>query len=349
VNRTIGSVDQELFTVAKRLNPDPNGNARHRTVGIVDANAILSSVDNDCRNGWDSRLLRSTLYGSTTLFAADHVWGEIYRGLPKIAKSSPVPLADLLARFETEYLPAMRFVTMSNEDEPSPLVLQITDLDDRPTGQLALLIGPVIVFSEDKHLRRPGFAPPDWRAAAGHTAVVAEAAGQERVIGVALTLPLAGVWSGSGALGRRIGIPRWLPGVALIASLGLAVYRLWQDPARWATAIDLGGKFAEKVLGDLAEQNRLKLAGLAGIGKVIFTPAEEPTARQQVAIVLACSSEPLLASELHGLLVDTFPTDLIPSLQVVRTVLTEGSEFVRVERYRWQIGREMGPWRGQDR
>lgn len=131
----------------------------HLTVGIVDANAVLSSVDNDCRYDRTSRLLRSTLSDSTTLYAADHVWGEIYETLPKIAASSPVPLKELRARFETFYLPAIRFVTVTMPDELHPLVKATVDLDDRPTGQLAHLIAPVIVFSGDKHLRNPGFAP----------------------------------------------------------------------------------------------------------------------------------------------------------------------------------------------
>ena len=44
--------------------------------------------------------------------------------------------------------------------------IAITDPDDVPTGQLAKLIAPCVVFSEDKHLSKPGLAPPAWRDAA---------------------------------------------------------------------------------------------------------------------------------------------------------------------------------------
>lgn len=158
-------MNQDLLTLSTR--PDAYAGSSHQTIGIVDTNAVLSSLDNDCRTGWDSRLLRSTLLGNTTLYAADHVWVEIYRRLPRIAETSPVPLADLRARFEAEYLPAMRFVTLSAEDEPHPRVLEITDLDDRPTGQLAMLIAPVIVYSATSTSsvrglpRRTGAPPPD--------------------------------------------------------------------------------------------------------------------------------------------------------------------------------------------
>ena len=53
-----------------------------------------------------------------------------------------------------------------NRTNDEPQVLAITDPDDVPTGQLAKLIAPFIVFSEDKHLRRPGLAPADWRLVA---------------------------------------------------------------------------------------------------------------------------------------------------------------------------------------
>ena len=341
-------MDEEQVTLAARVTPDPYGNATHQTVGIVDADAILSSVDNDCRHGRTSRLLRSTAFNSTTLYAADHVLEEIYRKLPKIAASSPVPLADLRTRFDTRYLPVMRFITMSPDDEPHPRVLAISHLADRPTGQLALLIAPVIVFSGDKHLKGPGFAPPNWRAAAAHTAAVAEAALQERATGAALILPIAGLWSGSGALGRRLGAPRWLSGTGLVALLSLGAYRLLHDPARGATTKEVGGKFVMAFLGLMAEQSRLKLAGLTGISNIIFAPTPgETSLRQRVAIVLARSSEALLTTEVHQLIVHNFVDEPASTLAEVRNALTDGSEFVSVDRYRWQFGRVAAPSTGQ--
>lgn len=178
--------------------------------------------------------------------------------------------------------------------------------------------------------------------------MVAEAVGQERATGSVLVLPVAGIWSGSGALGRRLGLPPWLPGAALVALLGVGAHCLLLDPARRATARDVRGKFAERFFGLLAEQSQLKLDGLAGISKVIFSPAlDDPTVRQQVAIVLARSPGALLDREVHELVAYNFGDHPVPSLQQVRDTLTEGSEFVRVDRYRWQLGRQAGPWSGQ--
>lgn len=127
VIRSVETMNQMQVPLATRATPDPFGNPTHRTVGIVDANAILSSVDNDCRNNRNSRLLRSTAFNSTTLYAADHVWEEIYRRLPKIAKSSPVPLAalGLGSRPGTSQAcgssPCQRRTSRISESRPSPI------------------------------------------------------------------------------------------------------------------------------------------------------------------------------------------------------------------------------------
>ncbi|HEX3955939.1 MAG TPA: hypothetical protein VHZ03_04820 [Trebonia sp.] len=145
-----------------------------RFLGLIDANAILSSVDNDGRKGphWRSRLLRMTSGGITVLYAPDHIYTEVYRRLLKIARSSPVPLDVLRERFEAEYLPVLRCVTVDTAVIADPRVLAITDADDVSTEQLAKLIAPCVVFSEDRHLRshawprrhggRPRSSPSTW-------------------------------------------------------------------------------------------------------------------------------------------------------------------------------------------
>ncbi len=166
---TVIIMDYEQVTgILASMRLDPYCSLTPRFLGVVDANAILSSVDNDCRKGphWRSRLLRMTSGGTAVLYAPDHIYTEVYRRLPKIARSSPVPLDALRERFEAEYLPALRYVTVDTAAIADPQVLAITDPDDVPTGQLAKLIAPCVVFSEDRHLRKPGLAPPAWREAA---------------------------------------------------------------------------------------------------------------------------------------------------------------------------------------
>ncbi len=159
---TVTIMDYEQVTgILASMRLDPYCSLTPRLLGVVDANAILSSVDNDCRKGphWRSRLLRMTSDGTAVLYAPDHIYTEVYRRLPKIARSSPVPLDVLRERFEASTCPYLRYVTVDTAAIADPQVLAITDPDDLPTGQLAKLIAPCVVFSEDRHLQaRPGTA-----------------------------------------------------------------------------------------------------------------------------------------------------------------------------------------------
>src|SRR5450759_5034609 len=118
----------------------------------------------------------------------------------------------MCAREELKLPARRRFVTVSMPDLLDPRVLAITDTDDRPTGPLALLTAPVVVFSADKQLRHPGFASSNWRETAKGTAMVAEASGKLLVMVIAATLPVAGACWGSNVVGTQLGIPRWVPG-----------------------------------------------------------------------------------------------------------------------------------------
>jgi hypothetical protein len=57
--------------------------------------------------------------------------------MPRIARSSPVPLDGLRAMFEAEYLPALRYITVDSTAIAVPQVLVITDSDEVPTRQLS--------------------------------------------------------------------------------------------------------------------------------------------------------------------------------------------------------------------
>jgi len=59
--------------------------------------------------------------------------------------------------------------------------------------------------------------------------------------------------------------------------------------------------------------------------------------------------EPLLAREVQQRLLRLFSDDCVPTVAEIRAALRDGPEFVQPERYRWQFGREDGPWRGRYR
>jgi hypothetical protein len=332
---------ERLAAVAGETRLDPYCSLRPRFLGLTDANAVLSSVDNDCRNGWRSRLLRMTDRGTASLYAPDHVYWEIYEHLPTVAACGPVPVDDLRQSFEEEYLPVLRFVTMSAEQPADSQVLAITDPDDVPLGQLAKLVAPCVVFSEDRHLRRPGLAPADWRRAAGFAVDVADGHGKEQVVGMAAVGPGWGLIELLKFIGRKTGLPPWLLGLALA---GGGAYFL-RKPERRRT---LGEQLvpALETLSTLIEAAMAQeRRGLAGLREVILPAPEAPTVRQQVAIVLARQREPLLAQEIQDLISEHFAAETVPTTAEVRGVLNHGSEFAEVGRYRWQFGRLTAPWR----
>ena len=341
---TVIIMDYEQVTeVLASMRLDPYCSLTPRFLGVVDANAILSSVDNDCRKGpyWRSRLLRMTSGGTAVLYAPDHIYTEVYRRLPKIARSSPVPLETLRERFETEYLPALRYVTVDTAAIADPQVLAITDPDDVPTGQLAKLIAPCVVFSEDRHLRKPGLAPPAWRDAAQFAVDLASGVTGQRITGNLATLPLRGGAELAAFLSRKTGISPWIiGGITAVA----AAYAL-SSPQRRHTVGKYMVPVAEALVEEMERSAALEQSGIAGLREILLAALPAPDVKQQAAIVLARHNEPLLAREVQQRLLRLFPGDRVPTVAEIRASLRDGPEFVQPEGYRWQFGREAGPWR----
>ncbi|MFD9431456.1 hypothetical protein [Streptomyces sp. NPDC060002] len=331
--------EDQRAPIARRTSLDPYTSSAPHLVGIVDTNALLSSIENDCRKGFRSRLLRMSDAGTATLYAADHVLDETYEHLPRMAERGLVPLATLRAHFEAEYLPALRFVTMSDVDDPDEQVLAITDTDDVPTGWLAKLIAPCVVFSDDKHLKKPGFAPKDWQRAAKSVLDIADGVRDQAVTMNAAALPARGVVGLVKLLGRQTGISPWAIGAVVLSGGAL----LLKKSDRRKSAASFAVKALEVVGTKLEAATAQERQGVEKLREVILAAPSRPTIRQQVAIVLARQAEPLLAAEVHELIDAHFPDEPAADLQAVRIVLEEGSEFVRVQRYRWQLGREVGP------
>lgn len=288
--------DEQFRALVARVPLDPYSWAGPRFLGVVDANAILSSVGNDCRKGswWRSGLLRMTDGGTAVLYAADHVYGEVYEHLPRIARWSKVPVEVLRARFEEQYLPLLRFVTVDMTGVDDPVVLAITDLDDRPTGQLARLVAPCVVFSEDRHLRRPGLAPDDWRLVTTFAVDLAEAAARQyRVKSAAdgFSLPVSAAIELVKFAGRRTGLSPWLIGAAAVA-VGAAVLK---NPERRDAVGRRVMPVVNAISGEMSGAAAQEQRGLRGLQEVMLPAPAVPSVKQQVAIVVARERDPLLA------------------------------------------------------
>lgn len=333
---------EDLVEPVTILRPDIFGDLVHQAVAIVDANAILSSIDNDCRNGWDSRLIRSVSFSSTTFFASDHVYHEVYEKLPKFV-SDTLSLSVLRNRFETAYLPILRFVTVSMPEQIHSQILSILDLDDRPTGQLAQLIAPVIVFSDDKDLINPGFSQRGWRDTAKSTAIIAEGRVQEVMIGTLLSLPVEAIFFVSARLGRRMRVPSWVPGVTLVGLFIAGMRASLFDPIRRAKVKRTALELLEDVAGYYSRYSQRKIGSYTEISKAIYPGLEHLEVKQKISIILARANSPLLAREIRVKIIIQFGEDEVPTLNEVREILVSGSEFIKVGPHRWQFGRFVGP------
>jgi hypothetical protein len=339
--------EEELKLIVASVRLDPYSSGAPRFLGVVDTNAVLSSVVHDCLKGefWRSRLLRMTDRGTAVLYAADHVYGEVYEHLPKMAAWSKVPVDVLRDRFEKRYLPLLRFATVDMAEIVDPVVLAITDVDDRPTGQLAKLVAPCVVFSEDRHLRKPGLAPDNWRLVASFAVDLVEAASrQHQVVSETkgLTLPVSAGIELCKFVGRRTGLSPWLVGAVVVG--GGAFF--FKDPERRAWAKKYVMPIVESIGSEMNGAAAQERRGLVGLREVMLPAPDEASPKQQVAIVVSREREPLLAREIQDRMLTHFPHDLVPTVDEVRTILKDGSEFVQPERYRWQFGRPAGPWRG---
>ncbi|MWA02342.1 hypothetical protein F8568_022455 [Actinomadura sp. LD22] len=315
-----------------------------RFLGIVDTCALLSSIRNDVEHGpqWRSRLLRMTDAGTALLYASDHVYAEVYRRLPKIAQTSSASVEALRQHFERAYLPVLHFVTVEGGASDDPQVLAITDPDDVPTGELAKLIAPCVVFSEDRHLRKPGLAPSRWREVARAGVDLQEAESKRDATSRVVALPLIGMMGLVKVAARRIEVSPWLLGGSLLAATTLFL----RKPPRRKRVGQYATTFFEALAAEYEQATQLEQRSLRAIRLVMLSPPAEPSLKQQIAIVLARERQPLLAREIHELAQQHFQDPLALSLSEVRAALANGPEFVQSERNRWSFGRQAAPWQG---
>lgn len=332
------TMEQDLTRPISDSSQDYAASMISQIIGVVDTNVILSSLRNDCLHNWDSRLVRSTALGCSVLFAPDHVYEEIYEKLPKLAYDS-VSLEQLRVRFESVYLPIIRFVSISDLDEFDPQIINIPDLDDRPTGRLAQLIAPVVVFSDDHDLIDADFAVSEWRKTAGWAADFAETKNEHRISMNLYALPIIGAWQSSKILGRRFKIQPFVPAAILTTLAALGIRSVLRDPTRRENVKIFRAKLLEHYSGQIRSQNS-RLHALRG---VTYVRGDFPTARQQVAYVLSRARNPILAGEIHQQISSQFGAAECPTIKEIREIITRGTEFIQAHPHRWQLGREIAP------
>jgi hypothetical protein len=102
-------------------------------------------------------LLRAAREGAVKLFAASHVLEEVREKAPTQERRG-VDAGEMLELFERTYLPEVRFVDVSGIGIARRAVaVAEADPDDLATAQLALLLAPCHVYTDDPDLIDAGF------------------------------------------------------------------------------------------------------------------------------------------------------------------------------------------------
>ena len=309
-----------------------------RVLVVVDADAVLSSVDNECRTGWKSRLAQLASGSETRVFASAHVDGEVRRRLAKFV-SADVSASQLFDCYERRFATKVTWVEVCTGGPLDGRIAEVTDPTDVPTAILATLLAPCLVFAEDKSLRRPGFAPEGWRDVAGSAVDSAEAGTAIQAIGLLVASPGL-VLAGSAKLtARKLGVSPWLTALGFLVVMSALLHH----PDRRRAAAQRLRAPAAALAREFAQQATRSQQSDRALGQHIVRPHGEPTLTQRIARVVAEAPEPLLATEIRQRL--ALGSGSRVRVEDVRHILVTGPEFVEVSASRFQVGRSYGQQR----
>lgn len=301
-------------------------------LGVLDTNTIFNDLIYQLRHERDEGLMvQSSREGAIRLLASSHVYGEVYERVPTQERRG-FPAEQILALFERSYLPHIHFVDIGGMPPDSrTLAVSNTDPDDLPTAQLALLIAPCHVYTDDPDLTEAGFGyKRNWLPLIRSAEKTMQV---DRAFLVAAELTKLGwhklrPWFKKNL--REIG-----PGEAMIGTaLGLAILMALPPAgqARLDQMISGGGRFLAGA-GELTASAGLGLAGervrhLGYLAESAVAPQSAPTLEQRLARKLALDG-PIETRKLCAV--------LSAEVVEVEALLTSRSCFV-VGRSGWSLG-----------
>lgn len=174
------------------------GQAFGPEVFVADADVVLGDACGVVATGRPSQLLRAVDAGTAIAFMSEQAFNELGWMSAKAARGQGVDHEALRSVITRAYLPRIPVVsTGSPTDEHwMPKASDVTDPDDVSHAQLARLISARAVYSHDRHLRRPGFAPAtrvEYEQRLVHLSVLTGRREAEHGIGLAVGV----VWAGT--------------------------------------------------------------------------------------------------------------------------------------------------------
>lgn len=301
-------------------------------VVVCDTDALFGDACDALTHGVRSPILRAIDAGFLVALMSEQAYRELGWVYQKAARGYRVDAEELRRLLESEYLPRIPVVRTPRRDGArAPEIDHVRDPDDRAHAQLARLIAPCTVYSHDKHLRRPGYAPPDRAAYDSRLAQVAAVALYlELQIGAAVGLNLTGVATSAAvrAVLRHSGAAR--VGVAAVLAAGATAITLaLRSPSRRGQIVAALAEMAEAV-GALVQDGVAARQALAA--SPLVQPDLEPALEVRLASLLARRPALTITEMRSGL------ESEVPPHAVVKAALEGHPSFERDARGHWTLG-----------
>jgi hypothetical protein len=303
-------------------------------LAVLDTGVIYNDIVQQLRHGRaEGVVLGSARLGATRLFAADHVYDEVYERLDGFERRG-VTRDAVLKFFEQHYLPRLRFVT-APAGFPTERVARVTHQADVPTAVLCELIAPVLPLAEDPHLLDVGFGLEDWL---DRMIAAKEVLDHDQVLVLLIhSAHKAGGWAVRRARNEAATTrPRELvAGAAIGLGVLLLLPRLASAVTDLASALARGGATIAggAVLGTgqlLAARSRLT----ADLVAASLAPPAVPSLVNQVARALSSAVEPLS--------VQAIAAEPGRDVEAIAEILERHPAFVSTPGG-WQLGRHLAP------
>ena len=300
-----------------------------------DADALLGDACASLLSGTSrSKVLRAIDAGVAVAFISERAYREVGWMYLKAARGHGADAASLRDLIEREYLPRTRVVALphTHDEAWAPSIGDVADPNDVQHAQLARLVAPSSVYSHDKDLRRPGYAPIDrdtYNERLGTLATVTHyrLAGAGAVLSMNLTA--VGATSAVRAAAHRLHAkPVWVSLGALLAVAAVVGLALRDPDARRRV-----GSVAEVLFGALEDAMIQNADAWLTLGAATLVGVEpQPRLEARTASFIARHPDATITAIRAGLGPDA------PNQSVLRELLESHPSFMATRPYHWALG-----------
>jgi hypothetical protein len=303
----------------------------------VDTDFLLNCATAKVKGGERAHFFDAIMTGSNRPFASRLTESELRWNYIKASRRGGVDPETVRSVLNTDLVPFLHIVELGQNDPRCDRRLARVareDPNDLNTANLADLLAPCFVLSEDRHLRGPGFAPATQAELSTVVAAGLQVSiSNDMIIAslVASRLGTTAVGSAARGIAVRLKLPTWVVGLFGVAVVGLMTAWVLSSPERREKTKKVVTA-ATDVMARLAEE---RYGAQAVLDAAQFQPETQRTAANAVARLLSTSAHPLLATEIHHALYADTDTTVSDVLQFLR----RHPSFVCIQGNRWQVGR----------